>query len=204
MENYPYIPFVPDIKTVLKRMGSHKADFSAGLESEINSYYKMAGSAFSVAGRADIYGIQHISEDAFLLNGQTVESALLSRLLGASDRIYLMCAAIPQRDVDKISGAMESGRGLLALVLDAYASEYVDGALDVIMGRKNAMLKRTGEKLTKRRFSAGYGDLDLNYQKVFYDLLDMQSLGVKINDKFLMAPEKSVIAIAGVVEYEEG
>jgi cobalamin-dependent methionine synthase I len=83
-------------------------------------------------------------------------------------------------------------------VFDAYASEYVDGVLDVIIARKNEALRRTGQKLTKHRFSPGYGDLDISYQKVFYDLLDMQTLDVTINENYLLSPEKSVIAIAGV------
>jgi cobalamin-dependent methionine synthase I len=38
----------------------------------------------------------------------------------------------------------------------------------------------------------------LSYQKVFYDLLDMQTLEVDINENYLLSPEKSVIAVAGV------
>jgi hypothetical protein len=33
---------------------------------------------------------------------------------------------------------------------------------------------------------------------VFYDLLDMQTMNVSINDKCLLTPEKTVIAVAGV------
>jgi cobalamin-dependent methionine synthase I len=74
----------------------------------------------------------------------------------------------------------------------------VDGTLDVIVARKNEALRRTGQALTKRRFSPGYGDLDLKFQKVFYDLLSMQTLDVTINENYLLSPAKSVIAIAGV------
>lgn len=198
MENYPIIPFVPDRKTVIRRLGSTKANFSDGLESEINGFLKMAQSIFSAKGKANIYDIKHAGKGVISLQGQRIESALLSKLLINSDRIYLMCATLPQKDVEKINEAMSSAQGLKAIVLDAYASECVDGALGILMERKNAALKRLGQKLTKRRFSAGYGDLDIKYQKVFYDLLGMQTVGVTISDKYLLAPEKSVIAIAGV------
>ncbi len=198
MENYPIIPFVPDRKTVMRRLGSAKADFSLELESELNGYLKTAQSLFSAKGRAGIFEIEHIKKDAVSLQGFFLESKLLSKLLLNSAKIYLMCATLAKEDVAKISEAMSGGEGLKAIVFDAYASECVDGALGVMMERKNAALLRTGQKLTKKRFSAGYGDLDISYQKKFYDLLDMQTLGVSINDKYLLSPEKSVIAIAGV------
>ncbi len=198
MNNYPYIPFVPNRNSVLRRMGSYKASFEAGLEQEINEYLKRAQSEFSVRGRAETFDIKHIGESAIEIAGRIVESRLLAKLLMPCDKAYVMCAAILERDVAKINEAIERGNGLLALVLDAYASEYVDGALDVIMERKNVALRRTGQALTKKRFSAGYGDLDIKYQRVFYDLLNMRDMEVKITDKYLLIPEKSVIAIAGV------
>ena len=198
MENYPYIAFVPGRKTLMRRLGAQKADLSVQLEDDINSYIKKAQAIFSVRGRAEVFGIRHAAADKIILEGHEIVSPMLSRLLGGSEKVYLMCTTIPKKDVEKIHEAMGDGEGLKALVLDAYASEYVDGALDVIMDKKNMMLKRMGQKLTKRRFSAGYGDLDIRYQKVFYDLLQMQTLDVEMNEKYLLIPEKSVIAIAGV------
>jgi Vitamin B12 dependent methionine synthase, activation domain. len=119
-------------------------------------------------------------------------------MLRESSGAYLMCATIPQRHVDSIGEAIRRGEGLKAIVFDAYASEAVDGALDVIVERRNAVLKRTGQRLTKRRFSAGYGDLDISGQRPLYDMLDMGSMEVSINEQYLLSPEKSVIAIAGV------
>ncbi len=198
MNKYPYIPFVPERSSVLRRMGSYKASFQAGLEQEINEYIERAQSEFSVRGRAETFDIKHKGEDATEIAGHIVESRLLTKLLMPCDKAYVMCAAMSARDVAKINEALERGNGLLALVLDAYASEYVDGALDVIMERKNESLRRMGQTLTHKRFSAGYGDLDIKYQGVFYDLLNMRDMDVKITDKYLLIPEKSVIAIAGV------
>ncbi len=198
MEIFPYLPFVPDKKTVMRRLGSQKASFPADLDKNIDKLMRQAQSAFAARGKAAVYPIGHRDEDSVTLQGVRVESPMLARLLAGSSAAYLMCASIPARDVEKISAAMQSSEGLKAIVFDAYASEFVDGTLDVIMARKNEALRRTGQKLTKRRFSAGYGDLGLAYQKVFYDLLDMRTLEVDINENYLLSPEKSVIAIAGV------
>lgn len=198
MEQFAYIPFVPDKKTVMRRMGAQKAQLQEGLESAIDALIKEAQSVFRVKGKALMVAVNHLSETVLEIGGEPVASASLAKLMQACQSGYLMCATIPQRDVSRINAAISRGEGVKALVLDAFASECVDGALDVIMSRKNEALRRTGQKLTKHRFSAGYGDLSIAYQKLFFDMLDMSTLGVALNDKCLLSPEKSVIAIAGV------
>ncbi len=198
MELFSFIPFVPDKKTVMRRLGSQKAVFPAELNQQIDALLKSAESLFTVKGKAAAVPARVSAEGILYINGTLIESKQLAKLLTSSGEAYLMCASIPMREVERINAAITAGEGLKALVYDAYASEFVDGALDVIIARKNAALKRTGRHLTRHRFSAGYGDLDIKYQKVFYDMLDMGSLGVRINEQFLLSPEKSVIAVAGV------
>jgi len=198
MEVFPYLPFVPDKKTVMRRLGSQKASLPAELSDNIDALLRQAESAFTVRAKAAIFPLEHLDSAHVSIAGAVVESAMLARLLEKSSAAYVMGASIPAWDVEKISEAMLAGEGLKAIVFDAYASEYVDGALDVLIARKNEALRRTGQKLTKHRFSPGYGDLDIAYQKVFFDLLDMRTLDVTINENYLLSPEKSVIAIAGV------
>jgi hypothetical protein len=198
MEVFPYLPFIPDKRTVMRRLGSQKASFPAELDSEIDALLRQAASAFSARGKAAVFPLEHLDSAHIGIAGAAVESPMLARLLEKSTAAYLMGASIPAREVDRISQAMRAGEGLKAIVFDAYASEYVDGTLDVIIARKNEALRRTGQKLTKHRFSPGYGDLDIGYQKAFFDLLGMQTLDVTINENYLLSPEKSVIAIAGV------
>ncbi len=198
MEEFPYIPFVPEKRIVMRRLGSMKASLPAELEADIDALLKQAQSAFFITGRASTVSLSHTGGNSVEIGGYHVPSRLLSNMLKSSSAAYLMCATIPNRYVEAIGEAIKRGEGLKAVVYDAYASEAVDGALDVIVERKNASLQRTGLKLTRKRFSAGYGDLDITWQKPFYDMLDMPSLGVVINEKYLLSPEKSVIAVAGV------
>lgn len=198
MELFSYIPFIPDKKTVMRRMGSHKAIFSDELASEIDAYLKSAESTFTVKGKALAVPVRISHEGILYINEMPIESKQLAKLLANSGEAYLMCASVPRREVNRINAAINAAEGLKAIVYDAYASEFVDGALDVIIARKNAALKRTGRHLTHHRFSAGYGDLDIKYQKAFYDMLEMRTLEVTINEQFLLSPEKSVIAVAGV------
>ena len=198
MSTYPLIPFEPGRKSVMRRLGSLKADLSPQLSDDIDNYIRLAAKLFHVKGKDIVLPIEHLGQGSFSIRSNVIDSALLTKLLSNSANAYLMCTTIPASEVAMISEAMKNAEGLKAIVLDAYASEYVDGALGVLMSRKNEALRRTGQKLTKHRFSAGYGDLDIKYQKVFYDILGMETLGVSLNESYLMEPEKSVIAIAGV------
>lgn len=202
MTAYQYIPFDPGKRALMRRLGSTKAQLSTELEQEIDKNCKLAARLFHAKGKDIVLPIVHIDEESFSIEGKVIVSRLLTKLLKDSNNVYLMCTSLPESEVAKISEAMKESKGLRAIVLDAYASEYVDGALSVMMKRKNEALRRTGQKLTKHRFSAGYGDLDIKYQGVFFDFLDMGTLEVKLNENFLMEPEKSVIAIAGIESYK--
>jgi cobalamin-dependent methionine synthase I len=52
-----------------------------------------------------------------------------------------------------------------------------------------------------RRFSPGYGDLPLNVQAKFLEIMQAsKKLGIYLNESDLMIPRKSVTAILGVFE----
>ena len=51
----------------------------------------------------------------------------------------------------------------------------------------------------KPRFSPGYGDLDISYQKDFIRLLDTpKKIGLSLTNGGMLAPTKSVTAIIGI------
>jgi cobalamin-dependent methionine synthase I len=78
------------------------------------------------------------------------------------------------------------------------ASETADAGLDWIQAFLNSQMAKQGRKLTTR-YSPGYGDLDLSAQKVIYDALKLEKIGISITDRYLLIPEKSVLAIAGII-----
>jgi hypothetical protein len=102
MEVFPYLPFVPDKKTVMRRLGSQKAAFPAELDNVIDSYLRQAASAFAARGKAAVYPLEHIDDAHIRIEGIIIESPMLVRLLSSSGSVYLMGASIPERDVAKI------------------------------------------------------------------------------------------------------
>ena len=80
-------------------------------------------------------------------------------------------------------------------ITDAIASALAESLCDYV----NQMIGEN--KKTKRRFSAGYGDLSLEIQKdILNVLLADKTLGITLNESLLMTPVKSITAIMGVIE----
>ncbi|MFC1501711.1 vitamin B12 dependent-methionine synthase activation domain-containing protein [Elusimicrobiota bacterium] len=80
-----------------------------------------------------------------------------------------------------------------ALVLDAVGSVIAEELAEITN-------KQISERFThsSKRFSPGYGDWDISGQADFLKWLDAEKIGIKLNNKFIMTPEKSVSAIIGI------
>lgn len=133
-----------------------------------------------------------------LANGETLASRSLVGLLSRSDEVMLMGATAGAAIMEEIKKDAGQGRMTRAVVLDAAASEVVDLALDWMMAYLDGELRRENRRLTKRRFSAGYGDFPLQNQEWIYRTLGLDRLGVRLTEAYLLVPEKSVTALAGV------
>ena len=79
-----------------------------------------------------------------------------------------------------------------ALLIDAYAAERIEALCDEFTKSLNFK--------TKPRFSAGYGDLNIETQKEIFSLLNpAKNIGLTLNESQMMSPSKSVTAFMGIV-----
>ncbi len=85
-----------------------------------------------------------------------------------------------------------------AVVGDAVGSETADAAMSFLHRSARQSMLRRGGLVTERRFSPGYGDWTLKGQEIFFALLPMTAMNVKLTPSFTMLPEKSVTAVAGI------
>ncbi len=131
-------------------------------------------------------------------NGIRFYSEGLSKLLKDSSSVVLMAATVGKEVTEKVLNEVQKGNAAAGLILDSVASQTADAALDWIVQFLGKMLPREGKKLTKHRYSPGFGDLPLSYQKDIFDALQLEKLNMTITEKFMLVPEKSVIAIAGI------
>jgi hypothetical protein len=127
-----------------------------------------------------------------------LESTHLAALLANSQEILLLGATAGSTVIEAIRQDTAADNLTRAVVLDAAASEMVDAALDWMETFFTRNLRREGRRLTKSRFSCGYGDLALENQRIFYDLLDLRQFGVELTEQYILMPEKSVTAVAGI------
>lgn len=90
-----------------------------------------------------------------------------------------------------------------ALLLEALGNERIEALCDLFCEDMRLQGLEAGDAL-RPRFSAGYGDLPLEYQRDIFALLDPPSrIGVTLNDSYLMSPSKSVTALIGVEKIKE-
>jgi cobalamin-dependent methionine synthase I len=85
-----------------------------------------------------------------------------------------------------------------AVIFQALGAERIECLCDIFNGEINDIAVGSGGT-TKPRFSAGYGDLPLEFQREIFNALNPQKhLGLYFTESLVMTPSKSVTAIIGV------
>ena len=96
--------------------------------------------------------------------------------------------------IDRFVNRYSISSPVKALIFDAIGSERVEALCDAFCTE----FCGNDYSLTMR-FSAGYGDFDIECQKDIFRVLDLSKrIGVSLNDSMLMSPSKSVTAIVGI------
>ncbi|MDO9515384.1 MAG: hypothetical protein Q7J01_04690 [Syntrophales bacterium] len=179
------------------REGTTKID--ARKREEIDRHIDYATSLISLKGAGLRVPLRDVTPHRVVFGtGAEIESDKLARFLKGCTEALLIGATAGGAVMDAIRGDTEGGDMTRGVVVDAAASEMTDAALDWIIGLFNRLLTREQARLTKGRFSAGYGDFLLEKQRMVYDLLELHRIGIKINENFILIPDKSVTAVAGI------
>jgi hypothetical protein len=196
------IPVTLPRPAIYRRLGYRKGAtrISPGQGQEIEGYIAAALPLVQLQGSALRLPIE--IEDTLLIRlpeGDAFASRKLARFLKDAREIILMGATAGMAIMEAIQADIEGRNATRGVVLDATASEVVDAALDWITGYFRQSLRREGKTLLNSRFSAGYGDFDLENQQLMHRLLQMDRLNVTITENCLLVPEKSVTAVTGIV-----
>ena len=124
-----------------------------------------------------------------------ITSHNLSTLLRGCDKAILVAATLGVK-IDMLIKRAEVTSKAEALILNSIAIAGIEQYMAVL----NVYFKNlyNGYEL-RPRYSPGYGDVALEYQKVLLDTLDTKrKIGVALSDSLLMTPQKSVSAIIGI------
>lgn len=200
------IPAVPKRERILSRLGYRKGitELTANNISRIEECIRQGEYLCKPVGAyLDVPILSKDDSGITLDNGITLRSESLLKLLEESGSVILMAATVGSEVTEKVFSEVEKGDAATGLIIDSVASQTADAALDWIVQLLTKILTRQGKKLTRHRYSPGFGDLPLSYQKDIFEALQLERLNMTLTEKFMLVPEKSVIAIAGVEEKGE-
>ena len=120
--------------------------------------------------------------------------SLCTNLSGCSSAVLFAITA--GAGIDRLISKYSAVSPSRALVIDALASAAVEGAANKL----NATVKERYGK-TKPRFSPGFGDLELAFQRNLLSFVDAgRRAGVLLTGSMMLTPMKSTTAIIGICE----
>lgn len=132
------------------------------------------------------------SDGRLVLPGESIKE-----FLSGADECVIFAATLGM-EIDMEIRRLEIREPFEALMLDAAATAATE-ALAEYCQRKIEEELREKRKCINGRFSPGFGDMPLSFQKDVSLLLGMQkNLGISLSPSFLMTPMKSITAIVGV------
>ena len=122
----------------------------------------------------------------------TVKSASLSRVLASSKEVFIM-AVSTGIEVDRLITKLYLKKDPSAFFIDAIGSAAIESFADYINEKICQNLNTTN------RFSPGYADFPLDFQKDLIARINAnQTVGITVNNELFMTPMKSITAIIGI------
>ena len=133
-----------------------------------------------------------VTDNTVDLGFAAVKSAALSKHLGTCRRAVIFAATVGI-GIDRLISKYGTVSPARSLCMQCFGAERIESLCDIFEE------KITQGRVAKKRFSAGYGDLPLDFQRDIFAALDCpRKIGVTLNESLLMSPTKSVTAIIGI------
>lgn len=159
----------------------------------------------SVAAKKSIYRIfslEHEDEYNFSIGKVPIHSKHLAKNLKGCSQIVLFAATLGT-EVDRLMNRYAVTNMAQAVVMQACAAAILEEYCDASQAEIAAEL--LPENLYLRpRFSPGYGDFDIAYQKPLMSILDTaKTIGLTMTSSYMMSPTKSVTAVIGISSTKE-
>lgn len=115
-----------------------------------------------------------------------VDSKDLKKHLESCDKVIIFAATVGI-GIDRLIARYASISPTKSLLFQAIGTERIEALCDEF-----------NSEFCGSRFSPGYGDLPLEFQKEIFKVLDCpKRIGLTLNESMLMSPSKSVTAIIG-------
>ena len=158
----------------------------------------LASSYCELSGIWKIENIIKKEEHKIFIESCYFESKNLFKFLENSNEICILATTAGEKIVQYRDRLAKNNDMFNATIADAVGSEMVEAYTDYIHSFIQKEISKYSKKLTKNRYSPGYGDLPLSYQKEIDKILNLNSINVKVSKNFILYPEKSITAFIGI------
>ncbi len=141
--------------------------------------------------------LKHKEGNVVSIDGLVIRSAKLAKNLKGCGSVYLMGATLGI-EADRLIARASAKRMSDAVLYQAAAAAIIESYCDEV---NENIRKEAGKRglYCRPRFSPGYGDFNLEYQKDVIRLLDAsKKIGLTVTESLLLVPVKSVTAVIGV------
>jgi hypothetical protein len=184
-------------KEILRYLGYGRNaadDVVMGMVHDCISVVREAANPKSVSARFPLV----LSDDNFIeVAGIRVQSKSLTKNLKDCSEVIFFAATLGT-DVDRMLNRYLKLNIAKAAVFQATAAAAIEGYCNECQKKIEDEMQREG-LFVRPRFSPGYGDLPLNIQGQFLEVLNTKkTIGVFLSEGDIMLPEKSVSAIMGL------
>ncbi len=184
----------PLARRELLRYAGARAEEEA-VRAHLDACIKEAAGVFTYRVAYGVFPLSVWNDTVRLGFAEVSSSRLASNLAGCESA--LVFAATVGLGIDRLI-ARAAVSPIRALLFDAIGSERIEALCDAFCAEQAARYAKEG-KTFRQRFSPGYGDLPLDFQRVVFALLDpAKHIGLSLNESLLMSPSKSVTAIVGI------
>lgn len=149
-----------------------------------------------------IFDVEQFSDGMIRIGNTEIKSSSLSRNLKGCVKVVLFGATLGA-GVDQLIRRTSMTDMSRAVIQQACAAAVLEEYCDKKQLETGEELEKEGLYL-RPRFSPGYGDFDIHYQKPLMQMLDCaKTIGLTMTDSYMMTPSKSVTAVIGASPVKE-
>jgi len=184
-----------NIQEVLRYLGyrAEKCD-----ETIVSQIAQVSKEAQAEANAKNVFGVWDCKTgtDTVVLGDMNINSRDLARHLGGCSRVVLLAATLGT-GADAVMRKLSAQDMEKALIAQAVFTVMIENYCDTVVceASKNPLL---GGLYPTSRFSPGYGDFDIVWQKDMLKLLDCEKrIALTLTDGCMLVPSKSVTALVG-------
>jgi hypothetical protein len=187
---------LPDTAEIYRQLGyPHEAIPVPRIAQRIEQIVSEAQPCLKPQGTYSLYAVTGRTPRTLQLGEATI-SGNVGEFLAPARRVAVFVVTVGETISRLAEDAVESGDVFAAWVVDALGSCAAEGAADALMERIRPHL-HDQEALTLR-YSPGYCGMDMAQQRMLFQMVRADSVGVRLLPSLLMRPLKSISGLVGL------